>query len=469
MTKKRLKYHCVLTKAEEPKMNRTLLNELILWKNSASRLPLIVRGARQVGKTYLITQFGTTHFQAMVTLNFELNPKLKTCFDSLEPDHILKKLELFLDVTITPETLLFLDEIQECPNAIMALRYFKEKKPAQAVIAAGSLLEFALEEEAFRMPVGRVKQLFLHPLSFIEFLEALGKQEKKHYLQTLSLKTRMDPDIHKEFLQDLRLYLIIGGMPAVIQEYLTTHSLKSCASMQNAISSTYRNDFGKYATHSQIHYLTQAFDQVPRLIGHPIKYSNIDPGSKSRDLKQALKLLIKAKIITPVYANSAAGIPLGATYSETIFKLLWTDVGLLQNLCGLETDILDQLNLLKVNRGSITEQFVGQELLALRNPEQDLPLFFWKRETKNSHAEIDYLMALGSKIIPIEVKSGSTGSLKSLHLFMKEKQSPIGIRLSEHPLSVDNSVLSVPLYMCSELTRLLDSEFSQQKRDKSGS
>jgi len=198
-------------------MRRDIEKELILWKAQKERYPLIIRGARQVGKTYLVETFGRTHFQNNVVVNLEFQPQLKDCFKSLDPSEIINKLQLLLSVQIKEDnTLLFLDEIQECPQAIMALRYFKEKMPKLSVIAAGSLLEFALRSPDFKMPVGRVLFLYLEPLSFSEYLDATGNQNLRRFLSDVKLTDSIDDVIHKKLLELLRIYIIVGGMPAVL-------------------------------------------------------------------------------------------------------------------------------------------------------------------------------------------------------------------------------------------------------------
>ena len=318
-------------------MRRDIEKELILWKAQKERYPLIIRGARQVGKSYLVETFGRTHFQNNVVVNLEFQPQLKDCFKSLDPSEIINKLQLLLSVQIKEDnTLLFLDEIQECPQAIMALRYFKEKMPKLSVIAAGSLLEFALRSPDFKMPVGRVLFLYLEPLSFSEYLDATGNQNLRRFLSDVKLTDSIDDVIHKKLLELLRIYIIVGGMPAVLNEYLSSKDLMNCQRIQTALLQTYRSDFGKYAKISQHKYLQKVFDTVPRMVGQRIKYSTIDPDNRSRDLKNALNLLTLAGIVRPIYLTKASGLPLGAQINEQKFKLNFLDVGLMQNSCGLQ-------------------------------------------------------------------------------------------------------------------------------------
>lgn len=436
-------------------MKRDIEKELFNWKEHKDRLPLLLRGARQVGKSYIVEEFGKKAFKNLVVVNFEFRPELKQCFTTLDPVEIINKLQLLMGVSIGAETtLLFLDEIQECPNAIMSLRYFKEKYNQLAVIGAGSLMEFTLNSPDFRMPVGRIQFIYLEPLSFGEFLMASGNEQLRHYLQGIRLNSAFDDVIHQKLMDLLRIYFIVGGMPAVVKEYFENRNFLNCQRVQNSLLQTYRSDFGKYAKTSEHKYLQKAFDTAPRLVGSRVKYSNIDPDSKSRDIKQALNLLKLAGIIYPVYAAVASGLPLGAQANETKFKLNFLDVGLMQNACGLQTELTLSNDFVQINAGIVTEQFIGQELRAYSDSYLERSLFFWARDKKNSSAEVDYIVVVDSLILPVEVKAGKTGTLKSLKLFIKEKNIPFGIRFSQEKLSLHDKVLTLPLYMVEQMKSL---------------
>ncbi len=436
-------------------MKRDIEKELFNWKEHKDRLPLLLRGARQVGKSYIVEEFGKKAFKNLVVVDFEFSPELKQCFTTLDPVEIINKLQLLMGVSIEVETtLLFLDEIQECPNAIMALRYFKEKYSRLAVIGAGSLMEFTLNSPDFRMPVGRIQFIYLEPLSFGEFLTASGNEQLRHYLQGIRLNSVFDDVIHQKLMDLLRIYLIVGGMPAVVKEYLENRNFLNCQRVQNSLLQTYRSDFGKYAKTSEHKYLQKAFDEAPRLVGSRVKYSNIDPDSKSRDIKQALNLLKLAGIIHPVYAAVASGLPLGAQANETKFKLNFLDVGLMQNACGLQTELTLTNDFIQINAGAVTEQFIGQELRAYSDSYLERSLFFWARDKKNSSAEVDYVVVVDSLILPVEVKAGKTGTLKSLKLFLEEKDVSFGIRFSQEKLSLHDKVLTLPLYMAEQMKKL---------------
>jgi len=441
-------------------MRRDIEKELISWKSQKERYPLIIRGARQVGKSYLVETFGKDHFQNTVVVNLELQPQLKECFKTLVPSEIINKLQLLLGVQIKEDnTLLFLDEIQECPQAIMSLRYFKEKMPKLPVIAAGSLLEFAMRSPDFKMPVGRVHFLYLEPLSFSEYLDAAGSQNLRQFLSEVKLADSIDDVIHKRLLELLRTYIIVGGMPAALNEYILSKDLMNCQRVQTGLLQTYRSDFGKYAKISQHKYLQKVFDSAPRLVGQRIKYSSIDADTRSRDLKNALNLLVLAGIIKPIYLTKASGLPLGAQINEQKFKLNFLDIGLMQSSCGLQGRLSVEEDFMQINAGAVAEQFVGQELAAYSDKHQQGSIYFWAREKKGSMAAVDYVINIGSDILPMEVKSGKEGRLKSLRMFIEEKKARLGIRISQDKLSYYDKILSIPLYMIEQMPRIVKSSF----------
>jgi predicted AAA+ superfamily ATPase len=438
-------------------MDRHILQKLIQWKNNPRRMPLIIRGPRQVGKSYLIEEFGKKFFKQHLTLNFELNPHLKNCFNDLNPIQILNQIELTLGVHITqePSTLLFFDEIQECPQAILALRYFKEQKPDIPVIAAGSLLEFALDNAEFRMPVGRIQYLYLRPLSFEEYLIARGFSQLVSFLQAATLLEPPSEAIHQRLTSLLREYMIVGGMPNVVAEFLLTERFQACQSLQEGLLLTYRDDFGKYAKHSQHRYLQTCFERAPTLVGEDFNFSKIDPNLRARELRPALDSLVMAGLIHLIYHTSGSGLPLISTRNEQRFKLHFIDVGLMTKASRLPAAILLQEKFFTLNRGSTMEQFVGQELLAHTPAEEAGSLNYWSREKTGSSAEVDYIVAIDDHIVPIEVKAGSTGRLKSLQVFLQEKKCTLGVKISLDPLAIRNNILCVPAYMIQSLPRLV--------------
>ncbi|OGV50852.1 MAG: hypothetical protein A3F46_02480 [Legionellales bacterium RIFCSPHIGHO2_12_FULL_42_9] len=450
-------------------MDRDIEKELVYWKGQETRMPILLRGARQVGKSYVVEKFGREHFNNNILIvNFELQPELCACFDSLNPLGIIQKLSILMRRKIEPnKTLLFLDEIQDCPNAIRALRYFKEQLPELHIIGAGSLLEFTLNDAKFRIPVGRVQSLYLKPLSFKEYLSGLGDFAFREMIELADLKKPVESVYHSILLQQIRTYMGLGGMPSVLNAYLAsenialgamsrTYDLEQCRVQQATLLSSYRQDFGKYANHTQIKHLQRVFEKTPGMVGDHFKYSKVDPDIRSCLIKSALELLENAGLVYPIYSTAASGIPLITLINEKKFKILFLDVGLMVFASRVPVEWL-LADIILLNRGAIAEQFVGQELLAYSAKYEQGSLYFWCREKKSSMAEVDFINTVGSQIIPIEVKAGSTGQLKSLHLLMKEKNMDLGIRVSQHQLSFDGKILSVPFYMVSEIPRLIKS------------
>lgn len=437
-------------------MRRSIEPILVKWKDHPNRLPIILRGARQVGKSFVIEKFGKEHFESLVTVNFEFHPELISCFDTFDPISICAKLEIAFKTRIVPgKTLLFLDEIQVCPKAIMALRYFKEQLPALHVIAAGSLLEFALHEEQFSFPVGRVQFLYLRPLSFYEYLISQKHDQLVDLLDNIHLSKPFDPFIHEHLLSLLRQYFLIGGMPSVVSCFLETHSFFECQTILTGLLETYRSDFPKYATKAQYRHLQTFFEKAPALVSQHFKYSHISSEHRSSDLKIALEQLGWAGLLTRVAATNASGIPLSAHVKENKFKLLFLDIGLVNSANKLDLQIAWETQLLQINSGIQAEQFVGQELLAYSDPHMNAQLYYWEREKKGSMAEVDFVIQAGAQIIPIEVKAGTTGTLKSLAQFIQDKKQPFGIRISQHQLSFHDRILSVPLYLIRQLPHLI--------------
>lgn len=441
-------------------MFRTITSHLASWKKN-HRSPLLIRGARQVGKSYSVEQFGETEFNNFISLNFDLNPGLISIFDSRDPDSIISQIEILFRVRITKDTLIFLDEIQECPNAITSLRYFKELRPDLFVIGAGSLLEFAFTED-IRMPVGRIQFLNMFPLSFYEFMKAMGEENLISFLNTVSYSDTISSAVHEHLLSLLRTYFVLGGMPEVIVSHNETKSFLEASYVQDSLIETYKRDFYKYAQSSELIHLQTVFSAIPRMVSEQIKYVNIDRESRSRDLKKALHLLTLARVITPVSSTDASGLPLGATLSSRQ-KYIFLDIGLMQHLCGLNTEILSQKDMMQINKGNLAEQFIGQELLALEDPFISSELYFWARDKQGSSSEIDYCITRKGRIYPIEVKSGTTGKLRSLRIFMDEKKPPFGIRFWEGEISFHDNILSIPLYMVGEAGRLIDEVFESEK------
>ncbi|MEM1243483.1 MAG: ATP-binding protein [Pseudomonadota bacterium] len=437
-------------------MYRFAQQTLIDWCKQKQFKPLLLRGARQVGKSYLVENFAKSHFDSYVTINFEFNRKFQTCFNTLDPSKIVNLISTMANQDIIPgKTLLFLDEIQECPNAILALRYFKEKMPKLHVIGAGSLLEFTLNKSEFRMPVGRIQSFYLTPCSFYEFLLAKGKRKLLDYLTNVTLAEGIDAGLHGLLLDELREYFVLGGMPEVIAGFVNDPDLRRAHTAQASLIEYYRKDFGKYDDKVKLDYLQSLFDKIPNLIGQKFKYVNIDPHALSRDLKPALQALIDAGLVYPTYHTSASNLPLQSTINERIFKLFFLDIGLVSYMSQVDIETLMSENLIMLNRGQLAEQFVHQELLAHSRVYEKTHLYYWQREKAGSTAEVDFIINIGTKIIPIEVKAGKTGRLKALQIFLNEKKLNLGIRVWQNQLAYHERILSIPLYLVAEIPLLI--------------
>ena len=442
-------------------MKRTIDDELARWKEHPLRLPLIIRGARQVGKSHSIEQMGKLLFEQVLTVNFEEDETLIGAFlHSKKPSAILKQLEILLGVRIEAgKTLLFLDEIQLCPEAIQSLRFFYEQMPELHVIAAGSLLEFILEDEKFSFPVGRAQFFNMNPLTFTEFLLALNEVTLVEFLNEVTEPSQISEAVHTKLLHLVMDYFYVGGMPRAVHAYQCTNSYRESLRQQKAIIDLYRLDFGKYAAKTQHHYLQELFDRAPDFVAKHFRFSKINEqaSNPSRDYKEALHKLGLARLIAQVHMSSANGLPLRTEKNEKKFKLLFLDIGLLQSTLGSNQAHLNPSELHQVHSGVMAEQFVGQQLLACADPYLERNLYFWEREKAGSSAEIDYVVNLDNRMIPIEVKAGKTGRLKSLQTFMSQKKVDVGVRISMHPLDFDyqRRILSIPFYLIDQLPRLL--------------
>lgn len=430
-------------------MQRAAQTDLIEWLNQEPRMPLLLRGARQVGKTTLINDFAHQYFKDnWIEINFELEPKFKDCFNSLNPTDIITAINFRTQKQITPnKTLLFLDEIQECPQAILALRYFKEKMPQLHVIAAGSLLEFTLNKPDFRMPVGRIQSLYINPLSFLEFLQATEPEDNIHYLRQLDIDSTIPAAIHDKLMENIKTYLLLGGMPAIVNSYLTSKDFNRIENLQGSLLNNYRNDFGKYDGKINLSLLQDVYSKLPGLVAQHFKYSRLDIDARSREIKPVLQALYDAGLAYSVHACHGSGLPLAVGKNERRFKLLFVDVGLMQHSLGVTGDLYRSQDIMLINQGQVVEQFVGQELLAYAPRYEVRDLYYWDRDVGTAQAEIDYLYTYKKYIIPIEVKAGKSGRLRSLHIFLKEKNARLGLKISSAPLSINDNLLSVPLYL----------------------
>ncbi len=391
-------------------------------------------------------EFGKT-FENFVEVNLESSEKVRNIFEKdLHPDRILRDLSLLVQQDIIPgKTLLFLDEIQASPRAFLSLRYFYEELPNLHVIAAGSLLDFTIQQ--IGIPVGRVSSLYIYPMSFYEFLLAMNADLAAEAILIHNPKDKIGEPIHTKLLEYLAEYLAVGGMPAAIKCWKDQKNPRECFQIHQSLIDAYKQDFDKYAKDFQIKYLKLLFERALLKIGKKFKYSSLGDYRK-RELEPCLDLLVTAGIMHKIYRTDGNEIPLGVEFGLDDFKVIFVDIALTQAL--LNINLADWLlNPLQdfINKGEIIEAFIGQELIAYSDPYQKAQLYYWRKNEPSSQAEVDYLIQKNNYVIPTEVKSGATALLKSLKIFLENRpKSPYGIRFSINDYSIHQKVYSYPLY-----------------------
>jgi len=428
-------------------------------------------GARQVGKTYIIEEFAKDEFRNYLSINMEENPELKKLFFDYDVKRILKELSILLDEDITyGQSLLFMDEIQTCPEAIQSLRYFKEKLPELHVICAGSLLDHTLNEMNLSMPVGRVEFIYMYPMSFKEFLMAINQKKLISYIEEFNFSEPFSEVIHNQISQHLRFYFFIGGMPEVVKAYSEEGKLADIQRIHHNILTSIQYDFAKYGTRKQQEYLKTVLKYCGQNPGRKIKYSSIDKNTRSTFLKESIRKLELSRIIHTVKHTNARKVPLSNLSRDDVYKTIFFDIGFVNHFSQI--DLIELDNLVTSSEGMLAEQFVGQELLTQNEPWLNPQLYYWSREERSSNAETDYIFQHKNQIYPIEVKAGKTGILKSMQLYLYEKKLKTGIRFNLDRPNIGNfttrinlpgnntelkwTLLSLPLYMVSELRRILD-------------
>lgn len=423
-------------------MFRDRLSDLTTWRIDPYRKPLIIRGCRQTGKSWLIDKFGQS-FEHYVAINFEKEKSLAQYFKGdIHVTTLLDKLSVYANQKIIPgKTLLFLDEIQACEEAIQSLRYFKEECPDLHLIAAGSLLDFALDKVG--ISVGRVQFMHLYPLSFGEFLTANGLELLREHL----MRQMADPVLHNRLLEQLKNYMWLGGMPAVVDAWLNTKDPILSQRIQDELIEAYQIDFHKYAKQHEIPRVQKVFESIPTMLGHKFIYTKIDNDSRVEVIKNAFLLLEHAGIAYPCYHTSAQAQPLASGKNQKKFKAFYFDIGIAQRLLGLDIHqwLLNPLPL--SNQGNMAEQLVAQELIAYSNYRKTAQIYYWHREAKNSNAEVDFIILKGGKLVPIEVKSSKKGSMKSLHMFLASSpNADYGLKISEGDFNQHENLQEIPLY-----------------------
>jgi predicted AAA+ superfamily ATPase len=458
-------------------LKRKQLEILSKWHDKPNRKPLIIRGARQVGKSTLVQLFAEQNGLSLTSVNLERYPDLSSVFKTNSPTKIVDLIEALPNTgCVNANSLLFLDEIQAIPEAIPTLRYFYEEMQSLAVVAAGSLLEFVLTEHKFSMPVGRIEYLNMGPMTFTEFLHGIGEEKLASFIWSFNFKDKIEDLIHTRLMQLLRTYFFVGGMPEAVKTYATTHKIHDASEVHTSIIETYRQDFPKYKGPRSLARIQNVFNFSARHIGKKVKYSAFSPDDKTSTIKSDIDALCMARVLTKVIHSNSNGLPLQADMKESVYKLLFLDVGLMNTICGLSWQSVSAMTDQQlVNEGSNAEQFIGQHLLDLTADTPNRQLCYWLREGRKSNAEVDYVIANNGKIIPIEVKSGLSGSLKSLHQFMGEKKMTSAVRFDANQPSkqvvktifadgkslkeVSYLLYSLPLYLVERLNDFVATEF----------
>ncbi len=435
------------------------------WKENPRRKPLLVRGARQVGKSSSIRHLGKT-FRYFLEVNFERNPEVAEIFkENRDVRNITNKLFDFYGIPIVPgETLLFLDEIQKCEDAIHSLWFFKEDYRDLHVIAAGSLLEFALKDLS-SFGVGRVSSLFIHPMSFDEFLLATGKQGLLNAKKDCDTTHPLMELFYNKLVESFRSFMLVGGMPEAVATYAETGSYRYSSDVVNEILQGYQDDFAKYSAKANPVLLRQTLISVAHQAGGKFVYNKVEGQYRSSEIKNALEMLRDAGLVIPAYHTDANGVPLGAEINERVVKYLIHDSGILLAILGIDDDtdarikeimIANSIDL--VDKGHVAEMIAGLELIKYASPQKRHQLYYWQNMNKGTCAEVDYIIAQGSELIPVEVKSGVKGSMSSMYALMRNPQKHInkGIRCSLENLgrfqSSDGKEIDIiPIYAISKL------------------
>ncbi|MBD3420893.1 MAG: AAA family ATPase [Chitinivibrionales bacterium] len=456
-------------------LNRNIESYLHSWIGRTDRLPIIIRGARQVGKSTSIQKFAHSISRTLFEINLERHVYLDAVFATMDTGKIFQELELIVKQgpLRSHHDILFLDELQATPHAIAALRYLYEDRPDLPIIAAGSLLEFTLSQHSFSMPVGRVEYCYMGPMLFDEYLAAAGQQQLISYLNTFNRVEDASVSAHNQLCSHLRDYLLIGGMPRPVSRFLSTRDMREVNRQHRIILDTYSDDFGKYGSKNQIPKLRSVFSHVPTAVGNKFKYSKVNTHWKSSDIHEAVTLLSQARVIAQVFHTDAGGAPLGATINEKVFKPLFLDVGLMNASLGVQGIPIAEFESKRfINEGSMAEQCIGQHLLYGNDFFVQPHIFYWLREGKKNNAEVDYVIQVGTTIVPCEVKCGTSGSLRSLHQFIAGHNANFALRFDLNPPSAQDCrhtvitpggakeihfrLLSLPLYMAHLANRLCE-------------
>ena len=424
-------------------MYRSAMEQLNKWKQKTNKKPLIIRGARQVGKTWLMKEFGKTAYEKTVYINFDNNPQMKELFSlDMRIDRIIMGIELYVGHKISPHnTLLIFDEVQEVPKALSSLKYFNETAPEYQIVCAGSLLGIALHQGT-SFPVGKVEFMDLYPLSFTEFMRAMGKE------QFVDLLDKGDFEMATMFRQDyvdlLKYYYYVGGMPEVVQSFVDNRDFNEAREIQERILAAYEQDFSKHAPNEAVPRIRMLWNSIPAQLTKENKkfiYGIIKEGARAKDYETALMWLTDCGLVHKVYRVTAPSIPLKAYEDLKAFKLFLADVGLLGCMVRLNQSVLlDRNELFKEFKGALTEQYVLQQLKTVKG----VDTYYWTNDRGN--AEIDFLIDTGNEVVPIEVKAETNLKAKSLKTFCEKYNPKMAIRTSMTDYKQEDWLLNLPLW-----------------------
>lgn len=434
-------------------MERTLITKLVEWKEKNNRKPLILKGVRQCGKTYLLKEFGKRHYESCAYFNFEENDALKTVFEKdYDTSRIVFELGLYWGKTIEPgKTLVILDEIQECGRAITAMKYFCENAPEYHIVCAGSLLGIALQKQ-LSFPVGKVDFLTLYPMSFSEFLHASGPETLAEYVESFKKGDNLPEVIGEKLATFLRQYYITGGMPEVVDVWRNTHSIEQVEIVQQAIINSYELDFAKHAPTKDFPKLTAIWRSIPEQLAKEntkFIFSHVKKGWRSKDLEDALEWLIGAGLVYKVCKIEKPFIPLSSYADDTSFKLYMSDIGILRKLSKLPYEVvLNATPTYKEFKGSMTENYVLCELLK----SVDDTAYYW---SSGNTAEVDFIVQSGTEIVPIEVKSERNVKARSLSEYRKKYAPRYSVKTSMKNETDGEEVLNIPLYLISRMANFI--------------
>lgn len=442
-------------------MYRKKIEELIKWKNKKTKKPLIIKGARQVGKTWLMKEFGKNYYENYAYINFDNNERMKTLFSGdFDIDRIIQGLKIETNTNIEKEkTLIIFDEVQEVPTALSSLKYFYENAPEYNIIAAGSLLGIALHEGT-SFPVGKVEFMSLTPLNFNEYLLAIGEENLNQLILEQDFKLL---EIFKDkIINYLKEYMYIGGLPEVVSTYITNKDFAEVREIQKRLLESYENDFSKHAPNNIVTRIRDVWNNIPSQLGKENKkfiYGLIKEGARAREYEIAINWLVDTGLIYKVNRINDYKKPLKAYQDLNAFKLYIFDIGLLTAMTDLNIKtLIEKDEIFTEFKGSLTEEYVLEELKS----SLDISVFYWSNSEGSS--EIDYIIELENNIIPIEVKAGVNLQAKSLKTFIKKYNSLVNIRTSLREYKKEKNITNIPLYMIGNIKNIITKDNKNENK-----